>query len=468
MSNYRSFKFSDLASITRGGSPRPIKEFMVDKGIPWVKISDATQSNSRYIYKTKEFIKEEGKNKSREVYPGDLILSNSATPGIPRFMKTYACIHDGWLLIKDFKELDQNYCFYMLLNERPRLLALGNGSVFTNLKTEILKSYIFKIPALKKQKSISNILSSLDEKIELNQKINATLEAMAQALFKSWFVDFDPVKAKLAAVRCGRDPEKAAMAAIACKLIVTPGKPKPDNLEEKLPSAEAIDAAIASLETLSEEQMRSLKEKAAHFPSDFIESELGFIPEGWSDGFISDIIFKINERVGNLDAIVLSPVSYGELVRSEDYFTKQVYSKSIKKYRLVKKWDFAYNPSRINIGSLGLLKENIIGAVSPVYEVFRAKEGFHYFIEMFLKQPSSKKWILSLSSGSVRQSLKFSELSLVPLVVPPSALISKYNEIWDSMFSYLEFNNIENKIIGDFRDALLPKLLSGEISVASD
>ena len=101
---------------------------------------------------------------------------------------------------------------------------------------------------------------------------------MAQALFQSWFVDFDPVKAKLAAVRCGRDPEQAAMAAIACKLVVPPGKPKAETLDAQLPSAEAIDAAIAALDELSEAQRQSLKEKAAHFPADFQESELGLIP----------------------------------------------------------------------------------------------------------------------------------------------------------------------------------------------
>ena len=83
----------------------------------------------------------------------------------------------------------------------------------------------FDIPDSETQKAISSLLNPLDDKIALNRKLNATLEAMAQALFQSWFVDFDPVKAKLAAVRCGRDPEQAAMAAIACKLVVPPGKP---------------------------------------------------------------------------------------------------------------------------------------------------------------------------------------------------------------------------------------------------
>jgi len=189
MKGWRTVKISDFCDITRGGSPRPIHDFLSEAGTPWVKISDATESGSRYIQKTKEYIKPEGEAKSRVVYPGDFILSNSATPGLPRFMKIRACIHDGWLLIRNIKDVDELFLYYLLLTEREALLVQGNGSIFTNLKTEILKEHKVLLPPLPEQKAIASVLSSLDDKIDLLHRQNKTLEAMAETLFRQWFVE---------------------------------------------------------------------------------------------------------------------------------------------------------------------------------------------------------------------------------------------------------------------------------------
>ena len=189
--------FSELCDITRGASPRPINDWTSKNGVPWVKISDASASMSRFIEKTNEYIKKEAQSKSVTVFPGDLILSNSATPGIPKFMKIEACVHDGWLLLRNFRGISKVFAYYLLLHERSALIQQGNGSVFTNLKTEILKKHKILLPSLAEQRAIAHILGTLDDKIELNRRMNETLEAMAQALFKSWFVDFDPVRAKM-------------------------------------------------------------------------------------------------------------------------------------------------------------------------------------------------------------------------------------------------------------------------------
>ena len=189
MSEWQKQKISDFCDITRGGSPRPIQDYLSSSGTPWVKISDATASNNRYISSTKEFIKVEGESKSRVVNPGDFILSNSATPGLPRFMKIRACVHDGWLLIRNIKGVDELFLYYLLLTEREALLVQGNGSIFTNLKTEILKEHIVNLPPLEEQKAIASVLSSLDDKIDLLHRQNTTLERMAETLFRQWFVE---------------------------------------------------------------------------------------------------------------------------------------------------------------------------------------------------------------------------------------------------------------------------------------
>ena len=255
--DWKKEKFSNLCIITRGGSPRPIHDYIRGEGIPWVKIADATASGSRVINSTKEFIKPEGKTKSREVFPGDLILSNSATPGLPKFMGIYACIHDGWLLLRDFNGLDKEFCYYLLLHERENLVLQGNGSVFTNLKTDILKNHVVDIPPLSEQRAIAHILGTLDDKIELNRQMNRTLEAMAQALFKSWFIDFDPVVVN--ALRAGNPvPEKFAQRAAHYR-------DNPDALR------------------LPEDTLRQ-------FPDRFQDSELGPIPEGWRTKTLQELI----------------------------------------------------------------------------------------------------------------------------------------------------------------------------------
>ena len=191
---WKEVRLGDVCSIQRGASPRPIQKFISKEGMPWVKIADATGISSRYISSTSEYIIKEGISKSRIVHPGDLIVSNSATPGLPKFMAIEACVHDGWLIIRDLDGIDKVFLYYVFINIRRRLSNQANGSVFMNLKTDIVKDFVIKLPTLDDQRRIASILSSLDRKIELNNKINADLEEMAQAIFKNWFVDFEPFK----------------------------------------------------------------------------------------------------------------------------------------------------------------------------------------------------------------------------------------------------------------------------------
>ena len=229
MSDWYKVKFSEFCLITRGASPRPIQQHMAVSGTPWVKISDATASNSRYINSTKEFIRPTSESASRVVYPGDLILSNSATPGLPRFMTIRACVHDGWLLLRDIKGVDKEFLYYLLVNEREGLLAQGNGSIFTNLKTDILKEHIVNMPPLLEQKAIASVLSSLDDKIDLLHRQNKTLEAMAETLFRQWFIE----EAK-------EDWEEVTLADV-CTRITDGSHSSPASVEDGYPMASVKD-----------------------------------------------------------------------------------------------------------------------------------------------------------------------------------------------------------------------------------
>jgi hypothetical protein len=157
--------------------------------------------------------------------------------------------------------------------------------------------------------------------------------------------------------------------------------------------------------------------------------------------------------------------SGGKLVRSEDHFTKRVYSKEIEKYLLVKQWDFAYNPSRINIGSIGMLEEDALGGVSPVYVVVRPMPAYRWFLEFSLRRPYIKAWISTLASGSVRQSLSYTDFASIPCVVPPVSVVQEFNGRWFRLREGIRSRETESRTLAQLRDTLLPKLISGELRV---
>lgn len=136
----------DFIEIKRGGSPRPIQNFLSDSGFHWLKISDATGITSPFINEIKEYIIEAGLKKTVYLKSGSLVLSNSATPGLPKILDIDTCIHDGWLYFPSSK-FSNEYLYLYFKHIRDNLIALGNGSVFTNLKTDILKNYPTYLPA---------------------------------------------------------------------------------------------------------------------------------------------------------------------------------------------------------------------------------------------------------------------------------------------------------------------------------
>ena len=166
-------KFSELVQIERGGSPRPIDDFITDapNGLNWVKIGDApTQGN--YITKTAEKIRPEGLSKTREVHPGDLILSNSMSFGKPYIMGIDGCIHDGWLLIRNtYGVFDLTFLCHLL--GTPQMLSqyrsLAAGSTVNNLNKELVGNTYVTIPSITEQRVLGAYLEQLDNLITLHQ-----------------------------------------------------------------------------------------------------------------------------------------------------------------------------------------------------------------------------------------------------------------------------------------------------------
>ncbi|MFW3379168.1 restriction endonuclease subunit S [Glaesserella parasuis] len=427
MSSWKQVRFSEICDITRGGSPRPIQEYMTNDGVPWIKISDATASNSRFIEKTKEFIKTSGISKSREVFPDDLILSNSATPGIPKFMRIYACIHDGWLLLRNFNGAEKEFIYWLLLNERDKLIQQGNGSVFTNLKTDILKNHIVNIPDdIEEQKRIATILNNIQEKIELNTQINQTLEQIAQTIFKSWFIDFDPVHAKANALASGQTLEQATQAAMA----VISGK----NTQE-----------LHRLQTANPKQYQQLWEIAEAFPSGVDEEG---VPWGWEERYLKDvcnIVYGKGLPKNKLTEKGFYVFGANGVIGFYDSYTYEKPQVLIGCRGTVGQVTLSYPYSFVTNNSLVIEYEN--SCVSM------------YYLEKYLSNINLKE----ISSGSVQPQITIQNMSKVKILIPNIEILNFYSEKVKEIYDKRLHHFYENQSLSKVRDLLLPKLLSGEV-----
>lgn len=169
-------EFGDYASIVRGGSPRPIQNFLTTNsdGINWIKIGDV-KPEDKYIVSTEEKIIREGKTRSREVHKGDFILSNSMSFGRPYILQINGCIHDGWLAIQNYQDtFDTDFLYYLLGSDEifKQYIEMAAGSSVQNLNKEKVAKLLVPIFDKKEQTAIASVLSSMDKEIEtLNTKL---------------------------------------------------------------------------------------------------------------------------------------------------------------------------------------------------------------------------------------------------------------------------------------------------------
>ena len=189
---------------------------------------------------------------------------------------------------------------------------------------------------------------------------------------------------------------------------------------------------------------------------------------GSRDGSLGEILRESRIRVSSdgADVVVLSALAEGRLVASDEYFTKRVYSAEIDKYLKVPQWAFAYNPSRINIGSIGLNSSMTVGAVSPVYVVAQAPtRAVARWVEQALQTGHVRDKIVAYSSGSVRQVLRFSDFAAIRLMLPSDAALSNFEDRTLALYDMVDVATQESHSTSILRDALLPELLSGRLRV---
>lgn len=386
---WKEFQISEIATLINGRAYS--QDELFEKGkYKIVRVGNLSGGN-------KWFFSDMELDADKYCYPNDLLFSWACNFG-PHIWKNDKTIYHYhiWKVKEDSSKIDKYFFYYFLKYRTPYWLGNVNGSVMVHITKGTMEKQSIRIPVnLSDQRKIAGILSALDAKIENNNKINANLEAQAEALFKSWFVDF------------------------------TPFKDQP-----------------------------------------FVDSELGPIPQGWKVGKLGDIALQSTEKVlTRNDVKVLSPITTGKLVLSEEYFTKQVFSKSIRNYKIVKQGAFAYNPARVNIGSLGMNEFKFDGCVSPVYVVFECLKGYSFFFDLFRKTEFFKQAVISFAIGGVRQTLNYSDFALIDATIPPLNIVQSFNEIYLHLKKKISINEEENQRLAALRDTLLPKLMSGEIKL---
>ena len=440
MSEWKEYKFSELCTITRGASPRPIHSFLSDQGMPWVKISDATSSSSKYIEKTVEKIKNEGVPKSVKVFKGDLILSNSATPGLPKIMAIDACIHDGWMLLRDFRHITKEFAYWVLLNERRFLVHQGTGTVFVNLKTDILKNYKVKIPDISTQNKIVKILNSLDDKIQLNTQTNQTLEQIAQTIYKSWFVDYEPTRAKAAVLAAGgskADAESAAMTTISGKSA----------------------AELATLKQQQPARYQQLADLAAAFPAVLTPTDdFGEIPAGWEI-----------KKVGDIAKIVKGKKPKNIYPSQEDNFLPHILVAALEgkytefcettKMTTSKITDTLVLMDGSASGKISIGHHGVVGSTLAKMELFDDK----YWAILYQLLKSKEKDIQDNTTGTSIPHADKARINEYSLSVCEGYILDFYNQFFEkSLFQSIK-NRKQSNLLESIRDTILPKLLSGEL-----
>lgn len=178
---WRTAQLAELCEIGRGSSPRPIHQFM-GGDIPWIKIADSTAAAGPFIYETKEHVTKAGSERSYWVHPGDLILSNSATCGIPNFVDLHGCIHDGWLYFRDVRSISKHYLYQALKRISEHLVHLADGSVQKNLNTTLVGSQKIVVPDSNVIERFDSIVVPMFDRIRENGRESRTLAAMRDAL----------------------------------------------------------------------------------------------------------------------------------------------------------------------------------------------------------------------------------------------------------------------------------------------
>ena len=326
-----------------------------------------------------------------------------------------------WRIRAKTNKCDPRFLYYCFLVNKNKIEGFASGSARSFLRRNDCREMLVEVPSFADQKAIAHILGTLDDKIELNQKMNQTLEEIAKAIFKSWFVDFDPVRAKAEGRPTGLPPE------------------------------------ISDL-----------------FPDELVDSEIGEIPKGWKISKLSEVFdIQGGSQPPAKTFIDEEKDGYVRLLQIRDYDNSnhKTYIPAKKNLRLVDEDDvligrYGSGNGKFMEDSLGRPLRGLSGAINvAVVRTIPKLENSREFIATMVSSGLFYKWIVGGSARAVQAGFKKDDLDYIKLSVPSPEILLVYEEFGALVWRRTKAFREENRILSDLRDTLLPKLISGELRI---
>ena len=415
---WKEVRLGDVCTrVCSGGTPKSTNLSYYGGEIPWLNTKEIDFNR---IYSTEKTITDSGLNNSsaKWIVPNTVTVAMyGATAGKSCIVKVpmttnQACCN---LTIND-EVADYEFVYYTLKNDYTTLASLANGGAQQNLNAQIIKDYVLKMPSLADQRRIASILSSLDRKIELNNKINADLEEMAQAIFKNWFVDFEPFKdSKFVDSELGMIPEGWKVGSYS----------------------EMIESLISGDWGKETPQGNYTHEVACVRGCDFQDIKNGLTGNAPSR-FILEKNFK-NKCFANNDILV----------------------------------EISGGTQTVSTGRVCPISQELISryngnvVCTNFCRVLRPIEEYSAFIYYSWLYKYNHKVMFGYENGtSGIKNFRLNDfLSMEPLIIPPKDKVAEFQKVIDTINAQMQTTGLESSKLVETRDSLLPRLMSGEIDV---
>lgn len=456
---FNKYSFAELLTniVDNRGKTCPV----VDHGIPLIATNCIKNEGLYAVYEKLRYVDQETyKNWFRgHPLPNDIIFVCKGSPGRVAWVQDPVpyCIAQDMLAIRANEDLILSKYLFALLRSPVTQKSIENmhvGTLIPHFKKGDFKSLYLDVPEDKNfQALVGNLHFSLNEKIEINKVTNSTLEQIAQAIFKSWFVDFEPTKAKIA----------AREALLAENPAATP---------EQIATAEqqaAIQAIAGAGDIIPTEKLQTI---ADLFPNQLVDSELGEIPEGWK---VNSLIELINITGGGTPKRSESAYWGGNIAwfsvkdvpNSSDIFVidtdEKITELGLKRSstKLIPKGSTIIT-ARGTVGKLALVAENM--CMNQSCYAIRGKRIGDFFNYFNLRQ--SIETLQRNTHGAVFDTITTKTFETYSLAFGGDEISYMFDTIVDPIMKRIELNVRQNNVLGEVRDALLPKLLSGQIEIA--
>ena len=422
-SGWREVAIGEIADIVGGGTPSTKDSKNFDGTIPWLTPKDLSGTHDRYIGRGERSLSQQGLDSSsaKLIPPGSVLLSTRAPIGYVALAKNQIATNQGFRSLVVRHSVVPEFLYYWLKLNTEELERHASGSTFRELSGSSLKEIRLRLPSLEEQHIIAEVLGALDNRIELNRRMSETLEEMARALFKSWFVDFDPVGAK--------------------------AKGQPSGLPSTLD---------------------------ALFPASFEASELGKIPAGWEVKTLGELCHKPqygytqsaqDDPVGP-KFLRITDINKGAWIVWDSVPYCRITSEDYEKYCL-REGDVLI--ARMADPGHGCMVEEDQDAVFASYLIrFRPLDGrFGRFLQYWMQSDGYWQLVRERGAGTTRLSLNAKVLSGFPIVMPTPALLDAFGDTVGNLRSHVVTNTTGSSLLAGKRDALLPLLVSGELRVVN-